>query len=218
MDALDQAHQLVSLDRLTPPNVTNHKKWIDRWIYSAERSALMHAKRGQNYLLPHDAASRLELTESLGRLWDYMMLLIEARFDVKGPKSSWSSYAIESGAKGLFSQFALVVSDDDSGRIDPEAENVISPNAAQVQLHSAKPVLARDDREIWTLLAHRDAADLAGLDVIRRFGHKRLEDGRCDVLSEFDGPLILGNNVVRLEVRWGWRHVNPTGPPRVFSS
>ena len=77
MDALDQADKLVPLANLTPPETTNRKKWIDRHIYSAERSALMHAKRGQNYLLPHDAADRAELIESLGRLSDYIKNLID---------------------------------------------------------------------------------------------------------------------------------------------
>jgi hypothetical protein len=31
--------------------MTNHKKWINNWMYSAERSALTHAKQGQNYLI-----------------------------------------------------------------------------------------------------------------------------------------------------------------------
>ncbi|MDG4668652.1 hypothetical protein [Mycobacterium sp. 236(2023)] len=70
--ALEEAHKLVSLESLTPPNVTNHRKWIYKHIYQRERSALMHAKRGQGYLLPHDAASKAELTESLGRLWEYV--------------------------------------------------------------------------------------------------------------------------------------------------
>ncbi|WP_082961716.1 hypothetical protein [Mycobacterium sp. 852002-51152_SCH6134967] len=220
MDALDQAHQLVPLDRLTPPDVMNHKKWINRWMYSAERSALMHAKRGQNYLLPHDASSRAELTESLGRLWEYMMNLIEAHFDVRGRRGSLSRHAVEKAATSVLSQIALVVSDDNSEQpVNPEAENVISPDATVVELQSSKPVVDPDDPELWTMLAYREAADLAGLAAIRRFGQTRPDgSGRCDVLSEFVGPLILGSTVVRLEMLYGLRHINPTGPPRVFSS
>ncbi|CCK65387.1 Protein of unknown function [Mycobacterium canettii CIPT 140070017] len=40
--------------------------WIYRNIYSAERSALMHAKR--QYLLPQDDASKAQLISSLGKL------------------------------------------------------------------------------------------------------------------------------------------------------
>jgi hypothetical protein len=107
MDALDQAHNLVPLDSLTPPGVTNHKKWIYRWMYSAERSALMHAKRGQNYLLPHDATDRAELIDSLGRLWEYIKNLIEKHLQVQRSSSSLSRYAVVQMAKNVLPQFAL---------------------------------------------------------------------------------------------------------------
>ena len=69
------------------------------------------------------------------------------------------------------------------------------------------------------MLAHRDTSDLVGLTAIRRFGHMRPDgSGVCEVLSELIGPIILGPNVVRLEMDRGLRHVNPTGPPRQFSS
>jgi hypothetical protein len=90
MDALDLADGLVPLATLTPPGVTNHKRWINRWMYCAERSALMHAKPGQNYLLPHDAADRAELIESLGRLWRYIKELIEKHLQVRRHSSSLS--------------------------------------------------------------------------------------------------------------------------------
>lgn len=218
MDALDQADALVPLATLTPPNVTNHKKWIKRWMYQAERSALMHAKRGQRYLLPHDTADRAELIESLGRLWDYIKNLIETHLHVKGRSSTWSRHAIEAMAKGTLPQLPLVVSDDD-GPVNRDAVNVIDPNATVVQLHSSAPRVDQDDPELWKLLAHRDASDLGGLTAIRRFGHMRPDGSSvCEVLSELVGPILLGPNVIRLEMDRGLRHVNPTGPPRQFSS
>ncbi|ULN50284.1 hypothetical protein [Mycolicibacterium goodii] len=218
MDALDHADRLVSLATLTPPGVTNHKKWISRWMYSAERSALMHAKRGQNYLLPHDARDRAELIESLGRLWQYIKNLIEKHLHVRGRSSSLSRYTVEHTARAVLLEFPLIVSDDD-GPVNPEAENLIDPGATVVQLRPSTPRVDPDDPELWKLLAHCDAADLAGLTTIRRFGHMRSDGtGICEVLSELVGPLTLGPAVVRLEMDRGFRHVSPTGPPRQFSS
>lgn len=218
MDALDHADRLVPLATLTPPGVTNHKKWINRRMYSAERSALMHAKRGHDYLLPHDTTDRAELIESLGRLWHYIKNLIEKHLHVSSRSSSLSRYAAEQMAKSVLPQFPLVVSDDE-GPVNPEAENPINPTATVVQLRSSTPRVDPDDPDLWRLPAHCDAADLAGLTTIRRFGHMRSDgSGICEVLSELVGPLVPGGTVARLEMDRGLRHVNPTGPPRQFSS
>lgn len=217
-DALDCADKLVPLAALTPPHVTNHKKWINRWMYGAERSALMHAKRGQNYLLPHETSDRAELVESLGRLWDYIRRLIEKHLDIRSRSSSFSDYAIEHTTRGVLQEFPLVVSDDE-GPLNPEVENQISPDATVVRLRSSAPRVDPTDGQLWRILAHCDTADLHDLSTIRRFGSMRPDGtGVCDVLSEIVGPLVLGGTVKRLEMDRGLRHVNPTGAPRQFSS
>ena len=81
-EALSEADKLVSIASLTPPEIRNHRRWILRWMYSAERSALMHAKQGEDYLLPQDDTRRAELIASLGKLWDYIRKLIEENLDV----------------------------------------------------------------------------------------------------------------------------------------
>ncbi len=218
MDALDHADKLVPLATLTPPGVTNHKKWINRRIYSAERSALMHAKRGQNYLLPHDTADRAELIESLGRLSDYIKNLIDKHLHVRGPSGFFTHHAIALMAQAVLPQFPPVVSDDE-GPVIQETENLINPHATVVQLRSSTPRVDPDDPGLWRILAHCDAADVAGLTAIRRVGHMRSDgSGTSEALSELVGPLILGGTVVRLEMDRGLRYVNPTGPPRQFSS
>ncbi|GAB4662740.1 hypothetical protein MOKP64_50770 [Mycobacterium avium subsp. hominissuis] len=216
MDALDQAHKLVPLGTLTPTNVTNHKKWIERHIYSAERSALMHAKRGQNYLLPHGAADRAELIESLGRLSDYIKSLIEKYLHVRAPSGFFSPYAIAQGAQAVLPKLIPVVSDDE-GPVIQGVENLINPGATVVQLSLSTPRVDPDDPVLWWVDAHCDAADVAALSAIRRVGHTRPE-GDSEAVSELVGPLILGGTVVRLEMIRGLRYVNPTGPPRQFSS
>ncbi|MGO9097947.1 MAG: hypothetical protein ACLP9Y_00325 [Mycobacterium sp.] len=217
MGALDRAHKLVPLDTLTPPDVTNHKRWIDRHIYSAERSALMHAKRGQNYLLPHDAADRAELIESLVRLSDYIKNLLAKHLDVRGPSGFFTHHFIATVAQALMSQSVSVVSDDE-GPVIQGIENLIDPQATVVQLQSSTPRVDPDNPELWWMLAHCDAADVAGLSAIRRVGHIPDGSGASVAVSELVGPLILGSTVVRLEVDHGLRHINPTGPPRQFSS
>lgn len=217
MDALDHADKLVPLANLTPSGVTNHKKWIYRHLYSAERTALMHAKRGQNYLLPHEIADRTELIESLGKLWHYIKDLIEKHLNVRGRSYSLSSYAVEHMARGVLMQFPLVVSDDD-GPLNPDGENLIEATATVVPLRSSTPRADPHDPDLWKLLAHCEASDVAGLSI-RRFGHMRSDgSGICEVLSELVGPLILGGAMARLEVDRGFRYVSPSGPPRQFSS
>ena len=218
MDALDHADKLVSLATLTPPDVTNHKKWINRHIYSAERSALMHAKRGQNYLLPHDAADRAELIESLGRLSDYIKNLIDKHLHVRGPSGFFTHHFIGVLAQRLMPQFLPVVSDDE-GRVIQGIENPINPDATVVHLQSSTPRVDPDNPELWWTRAHCDAADVAALSAIRRVGHMQSGgSGTSEAVSELVGPLILGGTVVRLEMDRGLRYINPTGPPRQFSS
>lgn len=217
MDALDEAQKLVPLDGLTPSNVTNHKKWIYKWMYSAERSALMHAKRGSNYLLPHDAASRAELVDSLGRLWGYIADLIEKQFGVRGMRGGFSLHAVELGHKGVFKMYDPVVADD-SGSVTIGAETFISPESNFVELQSTPPVADAEDPALWTVLAHCPIGDLAGLAAIQGFGQKRKDGSGIELISELIGPLTLGTSVQRLEWVRGLRHVSPTGPPRRFSS
>lgn len=221
MDALSEADQLVPLSSLTPQGIQNHGRWIYRWIYSAQRSALVHAKQGQNqnYLLPQDESRRAELIASLGKLSDYTKKLIEKHLGVTHLTSHLTLYAVEKMAKGVLPQFAMVVSDDDSGPLNPQGENPIAQGSTVVELHPSTPAADLDDPELWTLLAHRDTADLARLTAIRRFGLKEVDgDGSSHVLSELVGPLSLGSAVIRLEMVNGYRHVNPSGAPRQFSS
>lgn len=218
MAALDQADKLVPLATLTPPDVTNHKKWINRRMYRAERSALMHAKRGQNYLLPHDAADRAELIESLGRLSDYIRNLIEKHLHVRAHSSYFSDAAVAVGAQAILPQHSLVVSDD-GGPLQIGIENLISPDATVVQLRSSSPRVDADDSQMWRILGHCDTSDIAELDAVRRVGTMRSAgSGTSEAISELVGPLLLGGAVVRLEIDWGIRHINYTGPPRQFSS
>jgi hypothetical protein len=218
MDALDAAGKLVSLDSLTPPEVTNHKKWIYRRIYQAQRSGLMHAKRGQNYLLPHDATNRAELIASLARLWDYIKYLIQRHLGVTHLSSSLSLYAVKAGAEAVLLGHTMVLSDGNSAQVGPDGAIPIPEGAAVVELSPATPAADPDDPELWTLLTHRDAGDIAELTAIRCFGIMSLDDGSTHVLSELVGPLIVGSAVARLEMAWGVRHVNPSGAPRTFSS
>ena len=44
-------NKLVPISSLTPEGIRNHRKWILRRIYRGERSALMHAKKGEDYLV-----------------------------------------------------------------------------------------------------------------------------------------------------------------------
>jgi hypothetical protein len=138
MDALGEAEQLVLLDRLTPPQVRNHKKWIHKTMYGRQRSALMPAKLGQNYLLPQDEASRADLIVSLGRLWDYINELI------------YQHHGVRSGGGGLFGPgWAMVVDpwlsslvpfvSDDESPFNPAAASLVAEGSTIVELQSAAP-------------------------------------------------------------------------------
>lgn len=220
-DALDVANGLVPIAELTGlPRYRNHKKWIQNRMYSDQRSGLMHAKRGQRYLLPHDAEDRTELIEALGRLSDYSKKLVESHLHVRGQSSFVSLSRIALTSQQVLPQYPLVISDDNGRPLNLEAdENLIDPNATVVQLSSSTPRVDPNDRQLWWMLAHCDRAAFTRLTAIRRFGSMRTDgSGKCDVVSELVGPLVLGSTVARLEIDRGYRYVNPTGPPRQFSS
>jgi hypothetical protein len=223
MDALDKANGLVPVAGLTPPHIRNdanrnHAKWIYKSMYQKQRSGLMHAKKGEDYLLPHDTADRAELIDSIGRLWPYIKNLIEKQLGVRGRLDPLPRDTAEHQALTTLGRFTLLVSDDE-GPVNPEAGTLINSNATLVQLRSSAPRVDPDDPELFRLLAHCDAADLFALNVIRRCGHMS-SNGTSPpaALTELVGPLVLGPTVVRLEMDRGLRHVNPTGPPRQFSS
>jgi hypothetical protein len=216
MDALNAANGLVPIASLTPPQIMNdanrnHAKWIYKSIYQTQRSGLMHAKRGQNYLLPHDATDRAELIESLGRLSDYIKNLIDRHLHVQSPSGSMTHHAIAMMAQNVLPQFPLVITDDE-GPVHQETENVISPNATVVQLRSSTPRVDPGDPWHWRMLAHCDAADVVALTAIRRVGHTRSDgSGTSEALSELVGPLVLGSTVVRLGHRGNSRR-DPSEP------
>lgn len=217
--ALAVADQLVPLTNLVPSGTTDPVDWIYRNIYSAERSALMHAKR--QYLLPQDDTGKQRLTDSLGKLWTYISALIERHLGVNRRNMSWSRAAVEVMAKAVLNRFAMVVTDDDSRPLNPDSgDNPIAQGAAVVELQSSTPVVNPNDPTLWTTLAHCDAADLAELSAIRRFGQKDLnsDDDPLQVISDLVGPLSIGSDVARFEMMHGFRHINRTDAPRVFSS
>lgn len=217
--ALAVADQLVPLTNLVPSGTTDPVDWIYRNIYSAERSALMHAKR--QYLLPQDDTGKRRLTDSLGKLWPYISALIEQHLGVNRRNMSWSRAAVEVMAKAVLNRFAMVVTDDDSRPLNPDSgDNPIAQGAAVVELQSSTPVVNPNDPTLWTTLAHCDAADLAELSAIRRFGQKDLnsDDDPLQVISDLVGPLSIGSDVARFEMMHGFRHINRTDAPRVFSS
>ncbi|WP_163684249.1 hypothetical protein [Mycolicibacterium gadium] len=219
MDALDEADKFVSVRNLLPPHVTNlnAKKWIYRHMYQDERSALMHAKQGEDYRLPHDSARRKELTDSLGRLWHYVESLIEERLGVRHSKSSFPRATIDAMAKTVLQQHKMVVADANSEGGTDEMHPIPS-HATLAELHSSAPVRDPKDSELWTVLAVGDPANLAHVTPIRSFGLKNIDSGASTVLSEICGPLALGSSVSRIEMLYGVRHVNPSGAPRWFPS
>lgn len=72
-DALSEADRLEPVSSLAPPGVSDAIDWIYNNMYSDERSGLMHAKAGRQYLLPQETASRASMQESLGRLSTYVL-------------------------------------------------------------------------------------------------------------------------------------------------
>ena len=166
--ALALADQLVPLANLAPSGTTNLVDWIYRNIYSAERSALMHAKR--QYLLPQDDTSKQQLTTSLGKLWTYIAELIDKHLGVTHMSGGLSLSAVEIMAKAALTQFAMIVSNDDSTPVNLEGENLIAAGSTTVELHPSTPAADPEDPRLWILLAHCDAAEFAELSAIRRFG------------------------------------------------
>ena len=219
--ALMEADRLVSLDTLTGPGEhTNHVKWVMNHMYDRERSALMHAKqnRGRDYLLPQNHIPRAELTASLGRLWSYIRNLVRVHYGTSGAMVDFSAYAMEPGALKLLGDSVVVISDDETPAVNiPGVASPIAEGSRLVELHSGEASADPDQPRLWTFLAHCDPSDLSVLTAIRRLG-ARLDNDRAQVVSELHGPLHLGDSVVRFEVVYGVRYVNPVVAPSQFSS
>jgi hypothetical protein len=219
--ALTEAHELVPLDTLTKPaEQTNHVKWVMNHMYDRQRSALMHAKqnRGKDYLLPQDHIARAELTASLGRLWSYISNLVRVLYKVSRSGVDFSAYAMAPLALKLLGDSVVVVSDDETSAVNtPGVGSPIADGSRLVELQSGTAAADPDQARLWTFLAYCDPSDLSVLTAIRKLGAK-LADDPAQSVSELSGPLHLGGSVVRFEVVYGLRYVNPAIAPSQFSS
>lgn len=217
-EALGEADKLVSLARLTPPDVQNHKKWIREKMYGRERSALMHAKLGHDYLLPQDETRRAELVVSLSRLWDYLKELIAKHLNVTSPAGYLAVAGWAMMADPTLRSAALFVSDDESP-VNPLGLPVIAEDSIVVELQSGAPAVISADAFLRTVLGGCDIAELQALDAIRKFGARNeTEDGRAMIVSELTGPLRLGDSVTRFELLFGLRNVSASAAPRIFTT
>jgi hypothetical protein len=219
--ALLEAGKLVPIDTLTGPgDHTNHVKWVMKHMYDRQRSALMHSKRnrGRDFLLPQDQIPRTELTASLGRLWSYIRNLVRVQYGTTGAMLDFSAKAIEPLALQFLGGSVVVVSDDETRAVyTPEDGSPIQDGSRIVELQSGDASADPDESRLWTFLAHCNPGDLGVLTAIRKLG-ARLGNDAAQVVSNLYGPLHLGNSVVRFEVVYGVRYVNPVAAPSQFSS
>ena len=217
MDALTAADQLAAVADLAPPGEPNPKDWVYQNIYSAERSALMHAKLGERYLLPHDATSRVQLTRSLENLWRYVKELVAKHLGVTSGSAHLATAGWAMMADPTLREMVLFVSDDASPP-NPNANPEISEESTTVELQPGEPHGDPSEPLLRTILASIDPAELSQLDGIRKSGFKEKATSSALVCSELNGPLRLGDSVARFEVLHGVRSVSVKGAPRHFSS
>ncbi len=218
--ALAAADVLVPVARLAPPGEPDAIDWVYQNIYSDERSGLMHAKQRRGYLLPQDTASRANLRASLETLWRYVRDLVAAHLNVTSGSSHLSSYGWAMFADPVLRQLALFVSDDGTRlNADNIANSVLDEASTTVELQPTAPAADADDAMVRLISASCGAAELRGIDGIRRIGAKVPGPGLTVVAwSDLVGPLRLGDSVARFEVVHGMRSVSVNGAPTVFSS
>ena len=165
-----------------------------------------------------DHIPRAQLTASLGRLWSYISNLVRERYGVNGRGFDFSARAVEPGALKALRDSVVVVSDDETPAVNTRGVgSPIADGSRLVELQSGEAVADPDQRRVWSFLAHCDPSDLSVLTAIRKVGAK-LGDDRAQSISELLGPLHLGGSVVRFEVVYGVRYVNPVIAPSQFSS
>ncbi|OBF05336.1 hypothetical protein A5775_24290 [Mycobacterium sp. 852002-10029_SCH5224772] len=214
MDALSEAHELASLASLTPSNVTNHRKWIYKNMYQAQRSGLMHAKpdRGRGYLLPQDQARRAELIEALGKLWDYIRAFNEKHLGVRARRSFLYRHGWAMLADPLLTDATLFASD--ASEMSRE-DGSLPEGSTTVESPSTPPEEDTTDYMLRTIAGSCDAPKLRGLQAIRMIG---FTSKAMSVTSELTGPLVVGDSVARFEIVTGLRNHNESEAPRTFSS
>lgn len=217
-DAMTAADALVSVSSLAPSGTADPIQWVYENIYSAQRSALMHAKPGR-FLLPHDDASRHELRQSLIQLWRYVRELVAQHLGVVRGESSWSSWFWDQWADAMADGSNLVVTDDLAPVISEADSRFITPGSTVVNLQP-------DFRysPVSMLRFVRAGIDAEELRVLRSIGRVGLRvngaaarhgvpAGGMLVISELAGPLVLGPSVSRFELEVGQRHITAMGVP-----
>lgn len=218
--ALAAADLLVPVARLAPPGEPDPIEWVYQNTYGDERSGLVHAKQGRNYLLPQDVASRAGLRASLAVLWRYVRELVAAHLNVTSGSSHLSTAGWAMFADPVLQTLALFVSDDGSPICTDVPDRAVLDHAATtIESQPGKPTAGADDAMVRVISAAWNPAELSGVDGIRRFGVKLPGPGAAvSAWSELAGPLRLGDSVVRFELTSGMRSVSVNGPPAVFSS
>ena len=180
---------------------------------------MMHAKKGEDYLVPQDDTRRAELIASLVRLWDYIRELIAKHLSVpsRGGGLFGPGWAMMADPK--LTELMLFVSDDASP-LNPLAQSLAAEGSTVVELQSAGPAADPADAMLRIIiLGSCDASELQGLDAIRKIGAKtKGAESVALIASELTGPLHLGDSVARFEVLYGMRNVNVSAAPRQFFS
>lgn len=219
MAALAVADEMVPVVRLAPQGEPNPKDCVYQNIYSAERSALMHAKQGQHYLLPHDATSRAQLTRSLGSLWGYVQELMKKHLGVKSGFASFYKHGWAMMADNMLKDVVLFASDDATPHHRTSENPVLSDAAHTVEMEAGPPSDDPSDALLRTTLGSCVPAELGRLDGIRRAGARLKGDTPYLVIdTDLTGPLHVGDSLTRFEVLYGARSVSAMGAPRHFSS
>ncbi|MGU3500925.1 hypothetical protein [Mycobacterium sp. C31M] len=210
--AMTKADALVGVASLAPPGTADPIDWVYSNVYSAQRSALMHAKPGR-FLLPQDDATRDELRASLVLLWQYVRDLVQEHLGVSRGGGTLSKWAWDQCADTILDASTLVVSDDptpvprggEAGRLRAGSTAVRIRTDVR---YTPTPMLriARGGIEAKKLRG-MTSIGRTGLRASRAGGTRGLPDGELVVVSELTGPLTLGSAVTRFEVEVGQRNI-----------
>ncbi|MGH9340950.1 MAG: hypothetical protein ACRD1R_15480 [Acidobacteriota bacterium] len=211
--ALKEAAKLIDLRQMVPPQTLNPVHYLFDDLYVSMRSAMSHAKSGRRVLLPRTQPEREKVTDSLSRLVQLYLKLVEAHLGVRRLGGALFAAAFRRMFGATLTNMSIIVSEDAS--TFDSSDTVINPAGGRTATLTATSPLDTSRGFLATKLASAPCSDLADLRFIQRVGGVSAS-GDPVMAAVLEGPLVLGS-ATRLEVMLGVRGTNQRQPRSRYS-
>ena len=211
--ALRAAGRIVPLTDFVPSGATDAHEYLYDELYKDMRSAMSHAKSGRKVLLPRDKSERQRVTDSLLRLVQFYLKLVEAHLGMRRLGGAMSAVAFETMHTSLLDSMKVYATDEESPH-DSDGTDINPSGRPIVEL---APVGAVDTSTpfLATKLLSAAGEDVAVLPFIRTVAGAGPK-GEAWLTTILEGRLILGT-AAYFEALVGMRGINADQPKSRYS-